>query len=102
MYINADVIIKWAALLGAVMTIGGVVFGVFKWFMNQKKLKKQVEQLAQTHKDDTDAIEEELCMLSYVLLAVLDGLKQLNCNGKVTEAHDRLSKHLNKQAHDRL
>ena len=33
------------------------------------------------------------------MLASLDGLMQLNCNGNVTKAHGRLEKHLNKQAH---
>lgn len=44
-------------------------------------------------------IRDEQCMIAYCMLATLDGLKQLNCNGKVTEARDALDKHLNKQAH---
>lgn len=45
------------------------------------------------------AIKEEQCLLTFGMLATLDGLKQLNCNGKVTEARDKLDKHLNKIAH---
>lgn len=44
-------------------------------------------------------IKDELCILSYAMLAALSGLKQQGCNGDVTEAHSRLEKHLNQQAH---
>lgn len=33
------------------------------------------------------------------LLASLDGLMQLHCNGNVTKAHGMLEKHLNQAAH---
>lgn len=102
MYIDADIIIKWATLLGAVLSIGGVAVAIVKWFLKQKQLKKQLDALETLHRNDTKAIKEELCMLSYVLLAVLDGLKQQGCNGEVTKAHDKLSKHINKQAHDQI
>lgn len=45
------------------------------------------------------AIKEEQCLLTFGMLATLDGLKQLNCNGKVTEARDKIDRHLNKIAH---
>lgn len=102
MCINDETIIHFAAVLGAVLTIGGVVAAVIKWFLKQKQLKKQLDALETLHRNDTKAIKEELCMLSYVLLAVLDGLKQQGCNGEVTKAHDKLSKHINKQAHDQI
>lgn len=38
-------------------------------------------------------------MMSYCVGATLDGLKQLNCNGKVSEAKEKMDKHLNQQAH---
>ena len=102
MYIDADIIIKWATLLGAVLSVGGVAVAIVKWFLKQKQLKKQLDVLETLHRNDTKAINEELCMLSYVLLAVLDGLKQQGCNGEVTKAHDKLSQHINKQAHDQI
>ena len=39
-------------------------------------------------------------MICYGLLATLDGLKQLGANGNVTDAHEKLEKHLNQTAHD--
>lgn len=102
MYIDAEVIIRVGAVIGALLTIGGVVATIIKWFLKQKQLKKQLDALEVLHQNDTKVIKEELCMLSYVLLAVLDGLKQQGCNGEVTKAHEKLSQHLNKQAHNQI
>lgn len=44
-------------------------------------------------------IQSEQCMLTYCMMATLDGLHQLGCNGKVTEAKEKLDKHINQQAH---
>lgn len=89
MYIDANAIITTASVVGAVITLGGAVLTVYKWVAKQNK-----------QDSDIKAIKEEQCMHTYVLLAVLDGLKQQGCNGKVTEAQEKLSKHINKQAHD--
>ena len=88
-YIDANTIITTASLLGAVITIFGIVFAVYRWYLKQKK-----------QDSDIKSIKEEQCMHTYVLLAILDGLKQQGCNGKVSEAQEKLSKHINKQAHD--
>lgn len=89
MYIDSNTIITASALLAAVIAILGALFAAYRWYLRQNK-----------QDDDIKEIKSELCMHAYVLLAVLDGLKQLNCNGRVTEAQDKLSKHINKQAHD--
>lgn len=89
MYIDSNTIITASAVLAAAMAILGALFAVYRWYLKQNKQDEDIKE-----------IKSELCMHAYVLLAVLDGLKQLNCNGKVTEAQDKLSKHINKQAHD--
>ena len=43
--------------------------------------------------------QSELFILTQCMSAVLDGLKQMNCNGKVTEAQLLLDEYLNKRAH---
>lgn len=54
--------------------------------------------------DDYDGklqqIQAEQCMLTYCMMATLDGLHQLGCNGKVTEARQELDKFMNKSAHN--
>lgn len=46
------------------------------------------------------SIEKEQCLLTYCMMATLDGLHQLGANGPVTEAKDKLEKHINKKAHN--
>ncbi len=89
MYIDSNTIITASAVLAAVMAILGAVFAVYRWYLRQNRQDEDIKD-----------IKSELCMHAYVLLAVLDGLKQQGCNGRVTEAQDKLSKHINKQAHD--
>ena len=89
MYIDADVIIKGASLLGALGVLGGVVVWLFKF-------------VDRNHKQDEElkAIRKEQTLICYGILACLRGLKELDCDGPVTEALDRLEKHLNQAAHD--
>jgi hypothetical protein len=53
--------------------------------------------------DEYDAkiqeIKDEQGLLTESMLAVLDGLHQLNCNGPVTVARDKLVSHINERAH---
>lgn len=100
MFIDADTIIKAAAVLGALTAIGGAVYGIIKWIQKQEKQSTDIEDLRKKQAEDTKAVQDELCLISYALLACLDGLKQQGCNGAVTEAHTKMEKHLNQRAHD--
>lgn len=110
MYIDANSIILIGGVLTAILGIGGVVVAVIKWVLAQNKQSADISALRQLHEKDMEefrkkeaeknqVIQDELCVLSYAMLASLDGLKQLHCNGEVTKAHEKLEKHLNKQAH---
>ena len=44
-------------------------------------------------------MEDELCLLTYAVLACLKGLKEQGCNGPVTEAIGKIEKHTNQKAH---
>ena len=89
MYVDTDTILELAALLGAFGTLGALLYKVFKWVERQKEQDAEIE-----------AIKREQCVMCYGLLATLDGLKQLGANGNVTDAHEKLEKHLNQSAHD--
>ena len=89
MYIGFENIIQIAAVLTALGTIVAAITAAVKWFARQKR-----------QDEDIQAIKEEQYILSCAILACLNGLKQLNCDGEVTTAHDKLAKHLNKKAHD--
>lgn len=89
MVITANVIITAASIVTASGILLGVVYSVFKWYQKQNKQDEDIKK-----------IKDEQCMLCYAMLACLDGLKQLGANGNVTEAHEKLSKHINKSAHN--
>ena len=89
MTITLDTIIKIGAVIAALGTICTVAIAVIRWFARQEKQDEDIRD-----------IKDEQCIMSYALLACLDGLKQLGANGNVTDAHNKLEKHLNKKAHD--
>lgn len=98
--ITTEGIIAFAALLGALATIFGAIFAVYRWYLHQKDQDKVIEKLREEHAKDNKELREEQQLLTYGILACLDGLKQLNCNGAVTEAQEKISKHLNARAHN--
>ena len=86
-------IIKEALLISAeVFSAGAVVFGaVFalcRWVIRQNKQDTEIK-----------ALKEEQTVICYGVLAALKGLREQGCNGPVTQAIDKLEKHLNIQAH---
>lgn len=89
MYIDAETINSLAKLLGSVTIIAGAILGVYKFIERDRRQSKILRD-----------VQEENTLLCYGLSACLDGLMQLGANHKVTDAHERLDKHLNKKAHD--
>lgn len=88
LYIDSNMLINIAELLGSFGVVWGIVVMIVRFFDRQKKQDADIKD-----------IKEEQTMTTYVLLAVLDGLKQQGCNGEVTKAHDKLSKFINEKAH---
>ena len=89
MYIDANTLIWFSSIVGALAVLAGVLFKFVRWVTEQKEQSAKLKE-----------VQEEQTVICYVLLAALDGLKQLGANGEVTKAHDYLSKHINKKAHD--
>ena len=89
MYIDTNTIVAAASVITALTVIFSIIFAIYKWYLRQNQQDKEIKQ-----------VKDEQCMICYGLLACLNGLKQLGANGQVTEAHNRLEKHINKTAHD--
>lgn len=89
MYVDFNTIITAGSLITALGVLFGVCWKFFKWMTEQKNQSDKIKE-----------IQEEQTVICYVLLAALDGLKQLGANGEVSSAHEYLSKHINKKAHD--
>ena len=99
MIITTETIIEAAAVLAALTAIGAAVWKIIRWVQEQQKQTDAIEKLRKKEAKDIKSMKEEQCLMSYALLACLDGLKQQGCNGAVTEAHNRMQKHLNQMAH---
>ena len=88
LHITSQGIITAAAVVAALIAFVGYIFKTYDW------VKKQNNQDA-----EIKAIKEEQQLLTYGILACLKGLKEQGCNGPVTEAINRIDKHLNERAH---
>lgn len=99
MYIDSTTIITIAGVLSALMAIGAAAYRVVKWFQAQEKQTKDIEKLREQEKKDIENMQDELCLLTYAVLACLKGLKEQGCNGPVTEAIGKVEKHINQKAH---
>ena len=89
MYVNSETILTLAALVTAMITIGGVALAIVRWVFRQQEQDKDIKN-----------IKEELCLLTYGVLACLKGQQEQGLNGPVTEAVTKIEKHLNQKAHD--
>ena len=86
------VLLRLAELIGAVGIIFSAVFAAYRWYLKQNNLNtKQTEEIK--------LLKEEQTLICFGVLAALKGLKEQGCNGPVTEAINKIDKHLNIQAH---
>ena len=99
MTIDTGVIIEASKIIGAVGVIAGAVFAFVKWILKQDKQSKDIKELHDQHEKDLTDVQEELCVVNYAILAALDALKQQGYGGGVTDARDKLEKHINNKAH---
>lgn len=91
MYIQltAQTIITAGALVAAISTLVAVFVKLVRWADRQKAQDKELQ-----------AVQEELTLLTYGVLSCLKGLKEQGCNGPVTEAVNKIEKHINQKAHE--
>ena len=60
------------------------VFAVYKWCLKKNQQDVEIER-----------VKSEQCLLTYGMLACLKGRKEQGCNDSVTEAIDKIEKHIN-------
>ena len=91
MTITAQTIITAAAVLAAIVAI-------FKYYNKVYDLVKH-----QKNQDgDIKTIKKEQTLIIYGVRACLKGMHEQGANGPVTEAIDKIEKHINLAAHDQL
>ena len=100
-----EIVVTWqsiitaAAVCSAIGVLIGVLVKVVRWMDRQKEQDTEIKSLRDTHMTDMDSMKQEQTLVVYGLLACLKGLKEQGCNGPVTEAIDKIEKHLNQKAH---
>jgi len=121
MEITAQTIITASAIVGAAIALYKYFAQSVRFIDRQKEQEKVVEdiksqlakreekcQLAFANQQTREKYEleafreevnDELCVINYGLLACLKGMKEQGCNGPVTDAIQKLEKHLNQKAH---
>lgn len=85
-------------IVGALVAIWGGYKVILEIIEKINTKHDQVQKWDEYDKQIT-SIKNEQRIITECTLAILEGLKQLNCNGKVTEARDMLAGYLNNQAH---
>lgn len=88
MYVSWQTILTAGAVITAVATIVKYVSRGFKWVETQNEQEKEIK-----------SIKEEQQLLTYGILACLKGLREQGCDGAVTDAINKMEKHLNERAH---
>ena len=88
MIITTQSLLSLAAVLGALIAIFGYYNRAYSWYRRQQR-----------QDEDIKSIKAEQSLLTYGVLACLQGMKEQGCNGPVTEAIIKIEKHLNEKAH---
>ena len=87
--VTTQTIISAAALVAAV----GALIAMYNKGYDFVKRQKDQDKIIQS-------IQSEQAILTYGVLACLKGLKEQGCDGPVTEAIQKIEKHLNEKAHE--
>ena len=82
-------IVTAAAVLGALGAIIGYYNKAYRFVEQQSKQEDAIRE-----------IKAEQTLLTYGVLACLKGLKEQGCNGPVSDAIEKIEKHLNVKAHE--
>ena len=84
-----ELLLILAEVMGAGAVVFGAIFALYRWVLRQNKQDTEIK-----------ALKEEQTVICYGVLAALKGLREQGCNGPVTEAINKIEKHLNQKAHE--
>ena len=83
-----ELLLILAEVMGAGAVVFGAIFALYRWVLRQNKQDTEIK-----------ALKEEQTVICYGVLAALKGLREQGCNGPVTEAINKIEKHINERAH---
>lgn len=91
------------AIIALVKWINNIHDRVQKWDEYDMKIANVEKSMSDLHTDIDGKLQQiraEQYVLTDCMVAVLDGLQQLGCNGKVTQAKNNLANYMNEKAHE--
>ena len=88
------VTVSWQTIITAAAVVAAIV-ALFKYYNRGYDFVKRQQEQDNIIKD----IQEEQTLLTYGVLACLKGLHEQGSNGPVTEAINKIEKHINQKAH---
>ena len=97
--VSTHSIITVSAVVAAIITLVGFFSKAVRWMDRQKQQDDDLQALRETHNLDMETVNKELTLLVYGNLACLKGLAEQGCDGPVSEAIQKIEKHLNQKAH---
>ena len=92
-----QVAVTWQTVITAAAVVAAVLALLNTYNRGYDFVRRQKEQ-DRIIKD----IQAEQTLLTYGVLSCLKGLKEQGCNGPVTEAINKIEKHLNQMAHGQI
>ena len=98
--LNLQSIITAGAVVGALTALIALFVKIVRWIDHQKEQDDDIEDIRRQMTQHNRETKEEQTLLTYGILACLKGLNEKGCNGPVTEAINRIEKHLNQKAHE--
>ena len=110
MMITWQSVITAGAVLAAATAFTTLFVKVVRFIDRQKEQDVELKKLREKHDNEMSALKKEeneqiasikteQTLLTYGILACLKGLKEQGCNGPVTEAINKIERHLNEEAH---
>lgn len=97
--ITPQQIITLSSCIAAIIALTGYIFKARDWVRVQDGKSDEITDLREQHNRDIAAIREEQTLLVYGVLSCLRGMREIGCNGPVSEAIDKIERHLNIEAH---
>ena len=91
------------AILGGgalISVIGNIILFRLQRKAAKEDKKDESKEMLQKHDAAIKENNEELAILTFGILACLKGVHELGANGPVTEAINKIEKHLNEKAHE--
>ncbi len=86
--------ITWQTVV-TIASVAAAVISLLKYYNRGYDFVKKQNEQDEIIKD----IQSEQTLLTYGVLACLKGLHEQGANGPVTEAIDKIEKHINRRAH---